>query len=94
MRAADRSNLKIDALRSSILTTRERALSQENFKEFGIALQQRPRNLEPISNNDVSGVGAGNNVIQKLVYDNTRQPRNRTIGASSYAGGVADHTIL
>lgn len=72
MRAADRSNLKIDALRSSILTTRERALSQENFKEFGIALQQRPRNLEPISNNDVSGVAAGNNVFQKLVYDNTR----------------------
>ena len=67
MRAADRSNLKIDALRSSILTTRERALSQENLKEFGIALQQRPRNLEPISNNDVSGVAAGNNVIQKLV---------------------------
>ena len=72
MRATGHRNQQIEAMRSSILTTRERALSQENFKEFGIALQQRPRNLEPISNNEVSSIGAGNNAIQKLVYDNTR----------------------
>ena len=71
------------------------ASSHEDFKEIGSGLRRRPRNLNPISHNDVSGAGGTNiSTITNFAQGITKQSRNRTIGANTYAGGVADVTIL